>query len=86
MANSLITHFVDNRCKTPCKTLCKSRVFFRANLSSPLFTRAKLPISTFFSFFSHHLFHHPPTSVISLLFHFSTVPTITTTNNIKERI
>ena len=78
--------FVEKLCKTTRKTLCKSPAKLCVNLANPTPTCVNLVFSTHFSHFSHHVSHRSLPLEIPALFHYSTVPTITTINNIKERI
>ena len=92
MGNFIITKtrltplFVENLCKSPSKTLCKSSEKLSAKSPFPHFYRAKLTFSAYFSHFSHRLLLHIPPLNLPNLFHYSTVPTINTTNYFnKER-
>ena len=83
-----ITHFstnVENLWKSTWKTLCISIVKLRAKLPHSAFSCANLHFFTAFSHFSHQLSHHFPSLETTILFHFSTNPTNTTTNNFIER-
>ena len=81
-----IPQTVEISCKTSCKTLWKFRVNPREFLSLLDPARAKLHFPTDFSLLSHHLSHHPAPLFLTYLFHYSTDPTIITTNNFIERI
>lgn len=78
MANKI----VENLCKTQCKSPCKSR----ENLCvKPHFAHFHVDFSTFSQTFSHFFTDFPTAFsplILLKLFHYSTTPTTTTTNNI----
>ncbi len=69
---------VQNRRKTPCISRGNSRDFSRSRHEAS----AKLAFSTDFSSFIHHVSHQTPPLALPNFFHFSTVPTTSTSNNL----
>ena len=77
---------LENSCKTPCKSTRKTRVNFRVNLfnlQNHVYNLTFSPTSTHFP--TILLTPFPPLYLINL-FHYSTDSTITTINNLIERI
>ena len=72
---------MDNLCKTTTKTLCKNDVNFCAKLFKNLFNVQKPDFFTNISYSFHHKFHNLPSLAFNYFIHYSTSPTITTTNN-----
>ena len=80
------TKILENLCKTPCKSTRKTRVNFCANILNTQNPVYKTLFPPTFPLLSTDL----PTTTSPLylinLFHYSTDPTITTINNLIERI
>lgn len=81
-----ITQIVEIQCKTTCKTLRKIRANFCANLFRFIKIVYNFTFPPTFPAFSTHFPTTTSPLYITNFFHYSTSPTITTINNLIERI
>ena len=80
MVNNFITQAVEIQCKTICKTPRKTRAIFCVLLKIHQNYVYKLFIPPTFPYFPTNFLTTTPPLSLSNLFHYSTYPTITTTN------
>jgi len=85
MANKKFIHFVENQCKTFCKSPCISKAKLCVKNLSTKMSVKKTNLFTAFSNIIHHAFHKVLPLDSIYLFHYSTDPTITTINNLIIR-
>lgn len=86
MANNFITQNVEIWCKTFRKTLRKTRAIFCAFPKIHQIHVYKLFIPPTFSYFPTNFLTATPPLSLNNLFHYSTDPTITTTNIFNNKI
>ena len=77
---------LENLCKTPCKSTRKTCAYFRANLTKAQNPVYKIHFPPAFPSLSTKLHTTISPLYLTNLFHYSTDPTITTINNLIERI
>jgi len=86
MANNFITQNVEALCKSLCKTPRKTRAIFCAFFKIHQNLVYKIFIPPTFPYFPTHFLTIMPPLSLSNLFHYSTDPTITTTNIFNNKI
>ena len=77
---------LENLCKTKCKSTSKTRVNFCAKFLTFTKNVHNSPFPLTFSNFCTNFFTTFLPLYLTNIFHYSTDPTITTTNNLIERI